>query len=89
MNREIVRLMFKESILHNIFQKLAVYNRNPVIQLSLLRLLKILLIEGKGTSLFNEVSYQVIERLQELDAKNSVLIEELIQEIGSIVQTKE
>jgi len=86
MNRDIVRLMFKETILQNIFQKLAVYNRNPVIQLSLLRLLKILLIEGKATSLFTDVSYQVIERLQELDAKNSVLIEELIQEIRSIVQ---
>lgn len=87
-DRAVCYSMAKESIINNILLKLTVHNKNPVVQLNLLRILKSLVSIMKRTiMLINlDISQNLLDTLNRLKSrKTSVLVDELAIEIVSLV----
>ena len=87
-DKAVCYLMVKESIINNILFKLNVHNKNPVVQLNLLRILKNLVNTGKKTRMLDNlvISDNLITTLNTLKSrKASVLVDELAMDIVSLV----
>ncbi|KAG7665927.1 CDC15 [[Candida] subhashii] len=83
-NAKVTKFMSNATIINNILMKLSIYNKTPVIQLSLLKILKWLLhyLIGMNQLAETNVSNPIKNTLTSLKTKNSsVLIEELALEI--------
>lgn len=88
-NLQVARMMFLENIIQSILQKLHTYAKNSVVQLTLLRLLKLLLNEAKvsNKATFNSLTSLVSNQISTLKLSNgSILIKELVQEIEKVLK---
>lgn len=83
-NKTVVDKMLKSSVINNIMLKLKIHNKNPVVQLTLLRILKLFISYAYESDLLESlnISTGVAGALDTLRAKSSsILVEELILEI--------
>lgn len=87
-NKEVREIMVRDSIITNILLKLNVHKKNPVVQLSLLRILKSLLAHAKGVDSLRTLTVleNVSTTLQSLKAhQSSVLVQELVLETSELM----
>ncbi|ODV78052.1 Pkinase-domain-containing protein [Suhomyces tanzawaensis NRRL Y-17324] len=80
LHKEVVKYMLRPQIYHDILNKLEIYNKNPVIQLTLLRILKVLIVNDPDMKILSAMSIEDIKELMKLRS-GSVLIDELVHEI--------
>lgn len=88
-DKSVCYLMLKESVFDNVLQKLTTHNKNPVVQLNLLRILRCLTSTGSKTKIFEniDISDKILTTLDSLRShKTSVLVDELAIEIAAIVK---
>lgn len=86
--KEVRDVMVRDSIIANILLKLNVHKKNPVVQLSLLRILKSLLAHGKGVGSLKHLSVManVTGTLKNLKVQqSSVLVQELVLETTQLI----
>ncbi|EGV63996.1 hypothetical protein CANTEDRAFT_97999 [Yamadazyma tenuis ATCC 10573] len=83
LNSSICHMFVNEEILQSIFSKLSINLKNSVVQLSLLRILKVLVSNSAGVTLSFDNIRQVLQSLE--SRKNSLLVDELAHEIISII----
>jgi cell division control protein CDC15 len=87
-NKKIVDRMLKSSVINHIMLKLKIHNKNPVVQLTLLRILKLFISYAYDADLLEplNISRGIAGALDTLRSKSSsLLVEELISEIFSFL----
>lgn len=81
--------MIREPLINNILSKLVFYSNNPVIQLNLLRILKVLVSAGTHSGVLYKMSIcsKLKSILSTLKSKqNSILVEELATDIVTMIE---
>ncbi|CAI5756522.1 unnamed protein product [Candida verbasci] len=87
-NTNLTRIMSDLNIMNNILMKLAIYKKNPVIELQLMKILRFLIIFSlnEDNSDLKRISRAIINTLESLNSRStSVLVDEVATEILTIL----
>lgn len=88
-NKTILDLMARDSIILNILVKLTAYNRDPVVKLTLTRILRYILSYCRKTGIFEQLTVQdsISATLTSITAgESSVLIQDLVQKLAILIK---
>lgn len=87
-NKKVLEIMTRESIILKILTKLSVYNKNAVVKLTLLRILRYIVSFSRKSGIFEKlnVRQEIITTLASVTSReSSVLIQDLAQKITVLV----